>query len=265
MQTPSSELAAGRPHGKESAHQQATSFICCCAKSIRSPSTGEKSPYTKAQCEAQRNMQFPKKVIWHPAHGDTPGMCCYKNRLTCVQTLFGVIPLGMHGKGKSASMCEEGGDGELVDYADKTMAVNKVMVTLQHAAGKAMLNKAKGIVTVGLAPAALDAGVGIEMDGGHGSQELTVNDVRNDVEAVRKVKKACGGEDLSGTTAQCEMMFDKKKDKAYLLLPPKVKEDGDGKEEGIAEEGKEGDGEGSADAYGEKDATPDAEGDSESK
>merc|ERR1711920_540576 len=97
-----------------------------------------------------------------------------------------------------------------------------------------MLNKAKGIVTVGLAPAALDAGIGVHMDGSGGGGELTVNDARNDVEAVRKFKKACGGEDLSGTKAQCEMMFDKDKDKAYLLLPPKVKKDGEA--EGIVDE-----------------------------
>merc|ERR1719356_611492 len=180
-------------------------------------------------------MQFPKKVIWHEPHGDTPGMCCYKNRLTCIDTLFGVIPMGMHGKKKSNAMCSEDGDGKLADYADKTMAVNKVMVRLQHAAGKALLNKAKGIVTVGLAPEALKAGIGVHMDsGGSGGTEMTVNDVRAHIDSACKVKKVARGEDISGTKAQCEMMFDKDKDKAYLLLPPKIKKDG--KEEGLLEE-----------------------------
>merc|ERR1711920_380725 len=209
---------------------------------------------TKTHCEAMRNFQFPKKVIWHPRTHE----CCYKNRVSCVRTMLGIIPIGVHGHGSAKAKCKETSSGELVDFADKTMAVNRAMITLQHAAVKSMIDKAKGIVTVGLVPGALDHGIGIEIDG---HKEMTANDVRNNVEAVSTIKKACGGEDLSGTRARCEMMFDN--NKAYLLLPENttLKEEGDTRTSSSTDnDGSAGAKASEADAEGDN---PDAEGDND--
>jgi len=122
----------------------------------------------------------------------------------------------------------------LVPFADKTMAVNRMIITLNHQAGKQLIGKVKGIATAGLAPA-MSGGLGVSIDG---NSELTVNDVRKDVMAVNTLKRVCNRDDISGTRDSCKMMFDEEKDKAYLVLPPRKKIE----EDKIIEEDKDKDG-----------------------
>ena len=52
----------------------------------------------------------------------------------------------------------------MVDFVDKSIAVTKMIVIMQHAAGTAMVNKGKRIVAVGMALVAFGAGTGVEFN-----------------------------------------------------------------------------------------------------